>query len=417
MSPEQGLAAVLATVGVSLLLLLWMRSTVTRKLRTLSAVLSAYRRGDFSIRARMAGGAGLFDDVLGELNGLGGELREQRLSTIESWLLLRRVLSELDVVVLAFDEAGNVRLCNDAAARALGQPVAVLLGKSAAALGIGELLSGEASRVVGDCTCLGGGAWDLRRSKFRLEGAPHVLVALTELGGVLRTTEREAWKRLVRVLGHEINNSLAPIQSISENLLRKLGERASANGWEKDLVDGLAVVNRRAGALGRFTASYAKLSRLPAPRLRPLDVEACVRRAAELEQRLPIEIVGGPPVSVRADPDQVEQLLINLLKNAVDAALESADKRMHGGAIVPERVRVSWSAAGANVELAIEDDGPGLPETANLFVPFFTTKPDGSGIGLALARQIADSHGGSLRLESRADAPGARAVLELPRAR
>ncbi|HEX6271830.1 MAG TPA: ATP-binding protein [Polyangiaceae bacterium] len=403
MSFERCLAALLATVGLSLVLLLWMRSTVAQKLRTLSAVLSAYRRGDFSIRARIAGGGALFADVLGELNGLGGELREQRLSTIESWVLLRRVLSELDVVVLAFDEAGNVRLCNDAASRALGRPVAALVGKSATALGIAELLTGEAPRVVRDAGWLGGGAWDLRRSGFRLEGAPHVLVALTDLGGALRLNEREAWKRLIRVLGHEINNSLAPIQSISENLLRKLGERERGDGWEKDLVDGLTVVNRRSGALGRFTASYAKLSRLPAPRLAAVGLEACVRRAAALEQRLAVEILGGPAVLVRADPDQAEQLLINLLKNAVDAALERA-----GG------VRVSWSARGANVELAIEDDGPGLPETANLFVPFFTTKPDGSGIGLALARQIADSHGGSLRLEPRRDASGARAVLELP---
>jgi len=403
MSSEQCVAALLATAGLSLALLLWMRSTVAQKLRTLSAVLSAYRRGDFSIRARIAGGGALFADVLGELNGLGGELREQRLSTIESWVLLRRVLSELDVVVLAFDEAGNVRLCNDAASRALGRPVATLVGKSAAALGIGELLTGEAPRVVRDSGWLGGGSWDLRRSGFRLEGTPHVLVALTDLGGALRLNEREAWKRLIRVLGHEINNSLAPIQSISENLLRKLGERERGDGWEKDLVDGLSIVNRRSGALGRFTASYAKLSRLPAPRLGTVGVEACVRRATALEQRLAVEIVGGPPVLVRADPDQMEQLLINLLKNAVDAALERA-----GG------VRVSWSAKGANVELAIEDDGPGLPETANLFVPFFTTKPDGSGIGLALARQIADSHGGRLRLEPRSDASGARAVLELP---
>jgi nitrogen fixation/metabolism regulation signal transduction histidine kinase len=405
-SSEQSLAALLATVGVSLLVLLWMRSAVARRLRTLAAVLSAYRRGDFSIRARIAGGGALFDDILAELNGLGGELRQQRLSTIESWLLLRRVLSELDVVVLAFDEAGTVRLCNDAASRALGRPVAALVGKSASALGLGELLTGEAPRVLKDSACLGGGAWDLRRSGFRLEGTPHVLVALTDLGGALRTNEREAWKRLIRVLGHEINTSLAPIQSISENLLRKLGERERGDGWEKDFVDGLTVVNRRSGALGRFTASYAKLSRLPAPRPKTVDVAECVRRAAALEQRLMVELAGGPTISVRADPDQLEQLLINLLQNAVDAALERA-----GG------VRVSWSARGANVELTIEDDGPGLPETANLFVPFFTTKPNGSGIGLALARQIADSHGGNLRLESRTDASGARAVLELPRVR
>ena len=403
MTSEHAVPVLVTALVLSGVAMLWMRHTVAHKLRTLSAVLAAYRQGDFSIRARVAGGGPLVASVLEELNGLGGMLRDQRLGTIESWILLRRVLAELDVVVLAFDERGRVRLCNEAAVRVLGEPTQALLAKDASALELTEFLTGEAPRLVNDCARLGGGVWDLRRTSFRLEGAPHVLVALTDLGGALRTNEREAWKRLIAVLGHEINNSLAPIQSISENLLRVLGERSLKDGWEQDVSDGLTVVNRRAGALGRFTQSYAKLSRLPPPRLRPINVEACIRRAAELEQRLTIAIAGGPKTPIWADADQLEQLLINLLKNAVNAALER-----NGG------VRVSWSVTERKLELTIEDDGPGLSETPNLFVPFFTTKPGGSGIGLALARQIADAHGGRLVLKSRIDAPGAQAVLELP---
>jgi signal transduction histidine kinase len=134
-------------------------------------------------------------------------------------------------------------------------------------------------------------------------------------------------------------------------------------------------------------------------------VTQIVRRVAGLETRLRVEALPGPAVTLHADPDQLEQLLINLLHNAADAALET-----RGG------VRIGWRLPRGEraVELFVEDDGPGLPNTTNLFVPFFTTKPQGSGIGLVLSRQIAEAHGGSLSLENRADGPGCRATLRLP---
>ncbi len=398
-----------AALGASVVMALWMRSVLARRLRTMASVLAAFREGDFSIRARTVRGGALFDDVLQELNQLGNTLREHRLGEIEAWTLLRKVMAEIDVVVLAFDEPGRVRLANESAARLLGVTSASLVGREATALGIAELLEGEAPRAVRDLAALGSGPWQLRRGTFRLSGQLHSLVVLSDVSGALREQERDAWKRLIRVMGHEINNSLAPIQSISESLQKTLAQAHRPDDWEQDVHGGLSVIGRRAEALGRFMSAYGQLARLPRPRLASVEVREWVRRAVRLEPRLPVEIAGGPDVTIQADADQLDQLLINLLKNAVDATLEALEAGAKGAG-----VRVSWSSTGRAISLLVEDDGPGVADTANLFVPFFTTKQGGSGIGLVMVRQIAEAHGGDVTLRTRTGRAGAEASVRLP---
>jgi nitrogen fixation/metabolism regulation signal transduction histidine kinase len=393
-----------ASVALSTGLSLVTSARLARRLGTISSVLAAFRDGDFSARARAQPGDSILVETIDELNLLGGGLRDQRLGSLESWALVRKVMAELDAVVLAFDERGHLRLANDAAARALGRPAPRLLGETAADLGIEGLLTGPAPRILREGLPAVGGSWELRRGQFRLSGAPHTLVVLADLRGALRAQEREAWKRLVRVMGHEINNSLAPIQSIAQNLQTLFARPERPADWAEDVESGLSVVARRAEALGRFMNGYAELARLPPPRLARVDVARWIERVVALEQRLAVEIVPGPDVEIDGDADQLDQLLINLVKNAVEATLET--NRV--------AVRVRWELRGESCVVLVLDEGPGVAASANLFVPFFTTKTAGSGIGLALSREIAEAHGGDVTLRSREGATGAEAQVTLP---
>jgi two-component system nitrogen regulation sensor histidine kinase NtrY len=376
---------------------------VVRPLQTLANLLAALREGDFSIRVR----SGREDDALGavisEVNALGETLREQRLGAVEATLLLRTVMEEIDVAIFTFDERQRLRLVNRAGERLLAQASEKLLGRTAAELGLAECLEGEAPRTAQMVFAGGMGRWGLTRSAFREGGLPHQLIVLTDLSRALREEERQAWQRLLRVLGHELNNSLAPIRSIAGSLESLVTRDPLPEDWQDDARYGLSVITARAEALTRFMEAYSKLARLPQPHLRTVDLGTCVRRVLRLETRIEVTLDPGPEVTIQADPDQLEQLLINLTRNAVDAAMQTG-----GGA------HARWRRDGTYVEVSLVDDGPGLSSTANLFVPFYTTKPGGSGIGLALSRQIAEAHGGSLTLQNRTGARGCEARLRLP---
>lgn len=382
------------------------REQMIRPLQTLSNLVAALLEGDYSIRVR----GQRRDEPLGlaitEVNRLGEILREQRLGAIEATALLHKIMDEIDVAIFAFDDKDRLRLLNRDAERVLGQPADRIIGRSAASLGLCDCLEGDVPRIA-DIAFPGlSGRWEIRRSQFRQEGHVHNLLVLSDLTRALREEERQAWQRVVQVLRHEINNSLAPIHSLAGSLASLLRRDPEPSDMREDLQQGLKVIAGRSKALSRFMASYARLAQLPAPNLAPLDVRAWIERVADLETRLDIDVVDGPPVTIDADGDQLDQLLINLLGNAVDAALETG-----GG------VQVSWAKLNGyaeQLELCIDDEGPGLPNRRNLFVPFFTTKPQGSGIGLVLSRQIAEAHGGSLTLENRVPGPGCRVRLRLP---
>jgi two-component system, NtrC family, nitrogen regulation sensor histidine kinase NtrY len=249
----------------------------------------------------------------------------------------------------------------------------------------------------------GAGRWGMRRSTVREHGLPLQLLVISDLTRPLREQELQAWQRLVRVLGHELNNSLTPIKSIAGSLASLVARRPMPADWEDDMRRGLSVISARSEALSRFIGAYARLARLPRPQLQLMELRPWVQRGVSLETRLKVVVRPGPDIFLQGDPDQLEQVLINLLRNAADASLTT------GGA-----VEIGWVRNGSHVEVLIEDDGPGISNTTNLFVPFFTTKPGGSGIGLVLSRQIAEAHGGSLMLENRQDRTGCLARLRLP---
>ena len=379
------------------------RERVVFPLRTFSNLLAALQEGDFSVRARGANVDDALGEVMRQVNSMGETLREQRLGALEATTLLRKVMEEIDIGIFAFDPHQKLRLVNRTGERLLARPAERLVGSSAEELGLAECLEGEPARTLQTRFLGGTGRWGMRRSTVREHGIPLQLIVIADITRPLREEELQAWQRLVRVLGHELNNSLTPIKSIAGSLESLIASDHPPPDWQEDMRRGLAVISTRSEALSRFIGAYARLAKLPRPTLAALRVEEWIPRVVRLETRLPVAVTAGPKVMIHGDADQLERLLINLLRNATDASLETG-----GG------VRVGWRKNANYVEVKIEDDGPGLSNTANLFVPFFTTQPGGSGIGLVLSRQIAEAHGGTLTLENKRTGSGCEARLRLP---
>ena len=390
-------------VGCFLVFVSSAREQTIRPLQTMSNLLAALREGDYSIRARGARGGNALGEVLLEINSLGETLRLQRLGAFEATALLRTIMSEIDVAVFTFDPKRRLRLVNRAGETLLGQPMDKLLGKTADELALNRCLEANEDEPLTLNFAGASGRWGVRRSTFREEGLPHELLVLTDLSRTLREEERRAWQRIVRVLGHEMNNSLAPIKSLAASLESLMRRDPLPPDWKDDASSGLHSIASRADSLSRFLQAYTRLTKLPPPQKQHVDLGELVQRVVDLEPRLNVKVMPGPKTVIRADAAQIEQALINLVHNAVDAALET-----HG------EVSIGWREKEDAVEIFVQDEGPGIMNPANLFVPFFTTKPEGSGIGLPLSRQIAEAHGGSLALTNRKGGKGAEALLQLP---
>lgn len=379
-----------------------LRERVVFPIRTISNLLAALREGDYSLRARPRP-HDVLGEVIEEINIMGKMLREQRLGAVEATTLLSKVMDVIDVAVFAFDPERKVKLVNRAAERLMALPGERLLGRTADELNLADCLRKRTPSTLERTFPGGAGRWGVRRGQFREHGLPHELLVLSDLTRELREEELKAWQRLVRVLGHELNNSMAPIKSLSASLVGLLDRVPPPADWRDDMRNGLSVIGSRSESLIRFVGAYTQLAKLPEPTFAPVSVRDWVRRVAALETRMKIEIEAGADVSVRGDADQLEQLLINLVRNGVEAAAET------GGAVA-----VGWLKNRESVEVFVRDSGLGLSSQANLFVPFFTTKPGGSGIGLVLSRKIAENHGGSVTLQNRSDGSGCEARLRLP---
>ncbi|HVC47694.1 MAG TPA: ATP-binding protein [Terracidiphilus sp.] len=376
--------------------------SLIRPLQTLSNVIASLREGDYSFRARGAGTADAFAELAAEVNALADLLQKQRVRSLEATALLARILEVMHAPLFAFDRDNVLQLVNQAGAQLLGLPYARCYGRTAAELGMTALLDApdQSMHSLGTQTT----RWLLRKAAFRQDGAPHMLLLLADVSQPLKEEEQAAWKRLIRVLGHELSNSLAPIKSIAGSLLARVDGIPEDKDLVRDFRRGLGVVEGRADALHRFVQSYRALAQLPPPQLRPLEIAPLMERVALLEQRVPVQLTPGAPAVLRADPDQLEQMLINLIKNAADASLAN------GG----QPVSLYWRVEGLRLAILVEDRGLGIANSENLFVPFYTTKPNGSGVGLTLAQQIARAHGGEIVLVNREDGEGARAMVRLP---
>jgi nitrogen fixation/metabolism regulation signal transduction histidine kinase len=402
-SPEVGIAWLLLALGLSLLGLRTLRRQAAYPLRTVATLLEALREGDYLQRGRMDMPKDALGELIRDVNELRDTLHQQRIKVRETTALIAKVIETVDIAVFTFGPDQHLRLVN-AAGRALAgiqtQSSDELQRLDAATLQLGDLLDGPRQYVIEREFAGSHGRWEVRHRTFREGGEVHHLMVIADLSRVLREQERLAWQRLVQVLGHEINNSLTPIRSISETLAGRLDSRPDDPAVDEDLKDGLDLIANRSEALVRFVKGYTLLAKLPKPRLESVDLGALIRRAARFEDTRRV-LCEGPDAIVEADPAQLEQLLLNLIKNGLEASPPDGT------------VRIAWTVDSQGAIIDIEDEGAGVPDSENLFVPFFTTKPGGNGIGLVLARQIAEAHGGQVELGNR-EPTGCRARLRLP---
>jgi two-component system, NtrC family, nitrogen regulation sensor histidine kinase NtrY len=422
-SLESKLGLLFVELFVWWLLAMALQEQTTRPLQTLSNVIAALREEDYSFRARGAAAEDALGELSLEVNALADLLADQQIRAIEATALLRRVVEEIDVPLFTFDPDQALRLVNSAGERLLQTPSVRLLGRTAEEIGLAGCLTAHSETLLPLAFQSPNARWLVRRSSFRQKGVPHTLIVLSDVSRALREEERSAWQRLIRVLGHELNNSLTPIKSIAGSLRAQVAQSNLDSGQRQDFEHGLSIIETRTGSLNRFLQAYRKLAQMPPPVLRKTELPAIVGHVAGLETRLRVQVDPGPAVELMADPDQLEQMLINLVSNAVEAALEplhasssAGNGQPDPGPAVNPHVSMSWDLIENDVVLTIEDNGPGFLNPSNAFVPFYTTKPAGSGIGLVLSRQIAEAHGGSIELANRTG-KGCSARVVLPRAR
>jgi nitrogen fixation/metabolism regulation signal transduction histidine kinase len=328
-------------------------------------------------------------------------LHDQRLEALEAGVLLAKVIGEIDIAVFAFDASRRLRLANRAGEALLDSAAPALVGRSAEELGLAAMLDARSGRILAHRFAGGAGRWEVRHRRFREGGRPHELLVISDLSRALREEERQAWQRIVRVIGHELNSSLTPIRSMA-GTLRKLVHRDPLPGdWREDADAALTIIHDRAEALGRFMGAYARLARLPPPTRREVEFSALVQRVVSLHAGS-VTVLPGPSLVLSIDADQIEQVLINLVKNGLEAGAPNG------------AVTVRWRTGHGTVVAEVEDEGPGLARTDNLWIPFFTTKPGGTGLGLVLSRDIIENHGGNISLDNRKDGRGCVATFNLP---
>ena len=385
----------------------WLMHSVFRPVQSASNLVSAIREGDFSMQSRPSSTQDALGELYHEINLMIDDLKRQNQRAVESRILLNGIMEHSDVAIMAFDSHQRITLSNRAGCELLNSDAGDCIGKTAADFDIGIVLQIDEAMPFHHTFPAVSGRWTVRRKEFRENGVPHSLVLVQDLSKSLREEERMAWKRLIRVMGHELNNSLAPIKSISGTLNTLIQKESISGELKEDLEEGLQVIQKRADALSRFVSDYSKIAKLPAPSKTHFNLNSLISRIVNLHdfRGSTISAEHCCDVELYADEAQIEQLLINLTKNAIEANLETSGHTL-----------IRCGKLARRIVIEVIDEGLGLASSENLFIPFYSTKPGGSGIGLTLSQQIAENHDGGLELLNREDRQGcvARVMLPIP---
>ena len=378
---------------------------LTYQFRSVSNLVSTMAHGDYSLRARRANGSGAVNELTLAVNTLAERLSHQRWESIESQLLLQTIIEHIDVAILALNESGELRLLNPAARTLLNTENNDATSSLQGQLSFLQTFTSGEHQVVELSFGHQQGRFNIHVEEFREAGKQHKLLFITDVRRLLRREENKAWQSLVRVISHEINNSLSPIASLSQTLMRLIQKQPEHIAGREDLLAGLNIISERATGLGQFIDSYKQLAKLPEPQKQPTSIFSMINKVCALLKETTIEIETADDVIIDIDPLQMEQVMINLLKNAVEAMAHTNPRG---------RIYIAWTVKEAMFQLTLCDEGCGISNLDNMFVPFYSTKKHGTGIGLVLCRQIIEAHDGRITITNQTNAPGCCVRIELP---
>ncbi|MBL4631293.1 MAG: GHKL domain-containing protein [Paraglaciecola sp.] len=403
---------VLTLIAVFIVVISKQRSE--QQIRTLANIIESMIDGDYSLRGREQDNQA-FQELLTLVNNLADTLALSKIEAKQSRQLLERIMQQMDAMVLAVDEQGRVVMANNSAQKLLSIDMSQAAKIFLHDLAIGKIINIAQSGIINFEQPQLKGEHFLFKESFLSDGKQHQLFLITSAQRLLLEKERKSWQSLLRVLSHEMNNSLTPISSVSQSMKQKLQDENKDLNRES-LLTGVDIIHERASSLSSFIASYSQLSHLPEPNKSHFALQGLINNCAALFSDCCIVFTDDgieiEQVKVNADKAQLEQVFINLFKNAQEAmqAVTCAND-------TDKVITVFCKTDEKHLHIHICDSGIGIANQENLFVPFYSTKPQGSGIGLTLCKQILFNHGGFLALSNKKMAQGAEAVISLLRVR
>jgi len=366
---------------------------------SLTSLTEALKMEDYSLRAKSPFSQGIVAKLFNELSSLSQSLQVSKSRYDQQMFLLYGLIEQLESPVLILDQDDQLQHANPAVSQLFSVPWQTLKQSPAQKLGLKKL---------NDFWCFDdskplnmANKWQIRQSEFKENNNNYQLLMLNNISQELQKNEQQAWQNIIRILNHEVRNSLTPISALSQNLLEM------PNLTPEQCQQAIKIIDSRSNNLLQFIDSYSDLAKLPLPNIQQFDLTELLQGIASLVKQVTINL--SNPLIIKADKGQLEQVLLNLIKNAKEAQLSKGKPNKN----LSEDIEVQVFKTDQQVIIKVLDQGCGIANTDNLFVPFYTTKAEGTGIGLALSRQIISNHQGELTLTNRPDQTGAVASITL----